>query len=179
MNRRLFLGGFLPAPLWSAAPIRLSRADGLPEYVDPKQYRATVLLFVAGQCPVSGAYRDRILALIRYFEAKPVRVLLINANDDERAADAARLARESGFPIPVFKDWRNTVASRFGASTTPEAVVLDAEGTPRYQGAIDNSSNPARVKVEAVKTAVEELLAGRAVTVKSIRAFGCAIKKVT
>ncbi len=179
MNRRLFLGGFLTAPLWSAASIRLSRADGLPEYVDPKQYRATVLLFVSTVCPVSGAYQERILKLIKHFDGKPVRFLLIDANDDETAADAARYARDAKFPVPVLKDWRNTVADRFGATTTPESIVIDAASTPRYHGAIDNSSNPARVKTEALKTAVEDLLAGRPVSVQPIRAFGCAIKKVT
>ena len=83
------------------------------------------------------------------------------------------------FPVPFFKDWRNTVADRYGATLTPEAIVIDANGASRYQGAIDDARNEARVKIEAVKRAVEDLLAGRPVSVKPIRAFGCAIKKVT
>ena len=179
MNRRLFLGGFLPAPLWSATAIRLSRTDGLPEYVDPKEYGATVLLFLSTVCPISNAYQDRILALMRHFEGKPVRVLLINSNDNESAAETERYAADVKFPVPFHKDWRNTVADRFGATLTPEAVVIDAQGASRYHGAIDDSRNPARVKVEAVKRAVEDVLAGRPVSVKAIRAFGCAMKKVS
>ena len=179
MNRRLFLGGFLPAPVWSASALRLSRTDGLPEYVDPKQYRATVLLFLSTICPISNAYQDRIAALARYFAGKPARVLLIDANDNETAAETAQYAADVKFPMPFYKDWRNTVADRFGATLTPEAIVLDATGVPRYQGAFDDARNPARVKTEAVKIAVDDLLAGRPVTVKNIRAFGCAIKKVT
>jgi hypothetical protein len=179
VNRRLFLGGFLPAPAWSASVLRLSRTDGLPEYVDPKQYRATVLLFLSTVCPISNAYVERITALVRHLEGKPARVLLIDANDNEPADEAARYAADVRFPVPLYKDWRNTVADRFGATLTPEAVVLDGTGTPRYQGAFDDARNPARVKTEAVKLAVDELLAGRPVTVKAIRAFGCAIKKVS
>ena len=179
MNRRLFLGGFLPAPLWSASPIRLSRPDGLPEYVDVKQYRATVLLFLSTVCPISNAYQDRIHALLKHFDGQPARLLLINANDNETAAETRRYAADVKFPVVFFKDWRNTVADRFGATLTPEAIVLDANGASRYQGAIDDARNPARVKIEAVKLAVEALLAGRPVSVKPIRAFGCAIKKVT
>ena len=179
MNRRLFLGGFLPSHAWSATTLRLSRTDGLPEYVDPKQYRATVLLFLSTVCPISNAYQDRILSLLARFAGKPVRVLLIDSNDNETAAEAAQYAADVRFPVPLYKDWRNTVADRFGATLTPEAVVLDSSGEPRYQGAFDDARNPARVKVEAVRIAVDELLAGRAVTVKSIRAFGCAIKKVS
>jgi hypothetical protein len=179
VNRRLFLGGFVPAPLWSASPIRLSRTDGLPEYVDPKQYKATVLLFLSTICPISNAYQDRIQALLKHFDGKRVRVLLIDANDNESAAETQRYAAEVQFPLPIYKDWRNTVADRFGATLTPEAVVLDATGASRYQGAIDDARNPARVRIEAVKVAVGDILAGRPVSVKPIRAFGCAIKKVS
>jgi len=179
VNRRLFLGGFLPAPLWSAAAIRLSWTDGRPEYVDVKEYRATLLLFLSTVCPVSNAYQDRIQALFKHFHGQPVRILLVNANDNESAAETERYAADVKFPVPFFKDWRNTVADRYGAMQTPEAVVIDSTGASRYQGAIDDARNPARVKIEAVKLAVEDLLAGRPVSVKPIRAFGCAIKKVT
>jgi hypothetical protein len=56
---------------------------------------------------------------------------------------------------------------------------VDQTGAARYRGAIDDAQNPARVKTEAVKIAVDDLLAGRPVSVKPIRAFGCAIKKVS
>jgi hypothetical protein len=179
VNRRLFLGGFLPAPLWSASPIRLSRTDGVPEYIDPKESRATVLLFLSTVCPISNAYQDRIQALLRDFGGQPVRFVLINSNDNESAAETQQYAEDVKFPIPFFKDWRNTVADRFGATLTPEAVVIDAGGAGRYQGGIDDARNPARVKVAAVRIAVQDLLAGRPVSVKPIRAFGCAIKKVS
>jgi hypothetical protein len=81
--------------------------------------------------------------------------------------------------LPFYKDWRNTVADRFGATLTPEVIVVDQTGAARYRGAIDDAQNPARVKTEAVKIAVDDLLAGRPVSVKPIRAFGCAIKKVS
>ncbi len=178
MNRRLFLGGFLGVPAWSATPIRLSRLDGLPEYVDVKQYRATVLLFLSTVCPVSNAYQDRIRALVKQFEAKQVRILLINANDNESSAETERYAADVKFPVPIYKDWRNTVADRYGVTLTPEAVVVDGDGASRYVGAVDDARNPARVRIEAVRLAVEDLLAGRPVSVKPIRAFGCAIKKV-
>ena len=178
MNRRLFFGGFLPVPLWSASPIRLSRPDGLPEYVDVKLYRATVLLFLSTVCPISNAYQDRIHALAKHFEGRPARLLMINSNDNETAAETLRYANDVKFSVPFFKDWRNTVADRFGATLTPEVIVLDSSGASRYHGAIDDARNPARVKIEAVKLAVEALIAGRPVSVRPIRAFGCAIKKV-
>ena len=179
MNRRLFLGGFLTAPLWSATAIRLSRTDGLPEYVELKDSQVTVLFFLSTVCPISNAYQDRIRGLIAHWAGKPVRVLLVNANDNETSAETAQYATDVKFPVPFYKDWRNTVADRFGATLTPEVIVVDPAGQARYRGAIDDAQNPARVKLEAVKIAVDDLLAGRPVSVKPIRAFGCAIKKVS
>jgi len=179
VNRRLFLGGFLTAPLWSATAIRLSRTDGLPEYVELTDARVTVLFFLSTVCPISNAYQDRIRGLIGHWAGKPVRVLLVNANDNETSAETAQYAADVQFPVPFYKDWRNTVADRFGATLTPEVIVVDETGAARYRGAIDNAQNPARVKTEAVKMAVDDLLAGRPVSVKPIRAFGCAIKKVS
>lgn len=179
MNRRLFLNGLATAPAWSATPLRLTRPDGIPEIVDPGQYKASLLLFLSTTCPISNAYQGRILAIVKCFAKQPVRVLLINANDNESAAETQRYAIDVGFDVPFFKDWRNAVADRFGVSLTPEAVVLDSNGVSRYRGAIDDARNPARVKIEACKNAVEDLLAGRPVSVQPIRAFGCAIKKVS
>lgn len=179
MNRRLFLGGFLPAPAWSAAAIRLSRTDGRPEYVDAKQQRATVLVFFSTACPVTRSYVERIRDLAAFLEGKPARLLLINANDSEPAAAVQRFLDEAGLPGPAYKDWRGTVADRFGATMTPEAVVIDATGAARYVGGIDDARHRSHVRVEAVKIAVEDLLAGRPVSIKPIRAFGCAISKVS
>jgi hypothetical protein len=179
VTRRLLLGGLAAAPAWSAAGFRVSHPDGSIETVDPEQYRATVLLFLSNVCPISNDYQDRIRAMMAAFAGRGARFVLLNANDNEPAEETARYAADVRFAAPVYKDWRNKVADRFGATMTPEAVVLDAGGAVRYRGAIDDARNPARMRVAAVRTAVEDLLAGRAVSVKPIRAFGCAIKKVS
>lgn len=179
MNRRLFLGGFLPALAWSATPFRLSRPDGLPEAIDPAANTVTALIFLSTLCPISNAYQDRISSLITRFQHRPVRILLVDSNDNESSADTREYAKAAGFPSPIYKDWRNTVADRFRATLTPEAIVLDANGAVKYHGAIDDARNPARVKIEALRIAIDDLLAARPVSVKPIRAFGCVIKKVS
>lgn len=179
MNRRLFLGACTVVPAWGGSILRLSRTDGVPEEIDAAKYQASVLLFLSTVCPISNAYQDRIHALIKHFENRPVRMLLINANQNESADETRRYAEDVAFAVPFYKDWSNIVADRFGVTLTPEAVALDSRGAAVYRGAIDDARNPARVKVEALKSAVEDLLAGRPVSVKPVRAFGCAIKKVS
>lgn len=180
MNRRAFLSACGVAGAFGASgtTIRLSRLDGRPEAVDFAANKATVLLFLSTVCPISNAYSDRIKALAAAWAGKPVRLVLVNANDNEAVEEVVAYARDVEFATPLYKDWNNAVADRFDARMTPEAVVLDRSGQVRYQGAIDDAKNPARVKVEGLKLAVDALLAGRAVETERIRSFGCSIKRV-
>lgn len=179
MNRRLFLGGFAGVTAQaSRKPLRLNHSDGRVEYVDPAAQQATALIFLSTVCPVSNAYQGRIQDLISRYTGKPVRVLLINANANESAADTADYSREVNFSVPFYKDWSNIVADRFSVSLTPESVLLDRAGAVRYQGAIDDAPNPARVKTTALRDAIDAVIVGQAVPAKAIRAFGCTIKRV-
>lgn len=168
----------MPAPVWSAAAIRLSRIDGRPEFVDMKQHLATVLAFVSTACPVTRAYRPRLQELASFVEGKTA-LLLINANDGETPAVIQQFVESARLAVPVYKDWRGTTADRFGATVTPEAVVVDSTGAARYTGALDDARDPAHVRVEAVKIAIHDLLAGRPVSIRPIRAVGCAISKAS
>jgi hypothetical protein len=178
VNRRLFFAGFLGTPVWTAAPIRVSRYDGSPEVIHPSEHTATVLLFLSTLCPISNAYSERIQSLVASHRAQPVRWILIDSNENESAGDAREYARAAGLPLPLHKDWRNVVADRYGATLTPEAVLLDASGRVRYRGAIDDARNPARVRTHGLRSAIDAVLAGKPVDPASLRAFGCAIKRV-
>ncbi|MEO8026279.1 MAG: redoxin, partial [Bryobacteraceae bacterium] len=56
--------------------------------------------------------------------------------------------------------------------------VLDAHGVLRYHGAIDDSTNEARIKRQGLREALDALLAGKPVATPEIKAFGCVIKRV-
>ncbi len=180
MNRRAFLSASAGTALLCGAgtKLRLSRLDGRPEAVDLAASEATVLLFLSTVCPMSNAYTDRIKALVARYAGKPVRILLVNANDNETVDEVRSYAKDVEFAVPIFKDWSNVVADRFDARMTPEAVVVDKSGEVRYQGAFDDAKNPARVKVEAVRLTVDALLAKQPTEIGRIRSFGCTIKRI-
>ena len=180
MNRRAFLGAWTGATTLQAAgkAIRLSRLDGRPAAIDWAASEVTVLLFLSTVCPISNAYSDRIKGLVARYAGKPVRILLVNSNDNETVDEVRSYAKDVASPVPIFKDWSNVVADRFDARMTPEAVVVDKAGEVRYQGAIDDAKNPARVKVEAVRLTVDALLAKQPTEIGRIRSFGCTIKRV-
>lgn len=170
MTRRQYL-----AVAFAAPNVRLSRLDGPAEDFDTASVNVTVLVFLSTICPISNAYQDRLRALMNATKAKPVRWLLAVANDNESPADIAAYAADTKLPLLI--DRYGMMAERFGAVMTPEAIVLDSRGDVRYKGAIDDAQNPARVKARPLRDAIDALLAGREVQTKSLRAFGCAIKR--
>ena len=159
--------------------ILLAAAAGGSEIrIDPGTSRATVIVFISAQCPVSNAYNDRMSALFRDYSARDVRFVFVNANQNESAGEVASHSKSAGFPFPVLKDDGNTLADRFGAQLTPEVFVLNPAGTVVYRGAIDDNKNEARVKTHATRDAIDAVLAGRPVNRAELKAFGCTIKRV-
>jgi peroxiredoxin len=99
-------------------------------------------------------------------------------------ADATRanfLTKERGAePDFVLLDADGVVGKAYGAKTTPQMALIDAEGVLRYQGAIDDkpSTNHASVNgasnyLLAALTSVE---AGKSVEVKETKPYGCSVK---
>jgi alkyl hydroperoxide reductase subunit AhpC len=138
----------------------------------------TVVVFISTVCPVSNSYNLRMKELYRDYAPKGVKFQFLNANQNESQVEMEDHARSVGFPFPVSKDANNVMADRLGAAYTPESFVLDREGVVRYHGRIDDAQNPARVRQNSLRQAIEAVLAGREVPAPETKAFGCTIKRV-
>lgn len=139
--------------------------------------KATVLMFISTQCPVSNAYDERMAALAERYGAKGVAFIGVNANRAETPAEIAAHAREHKFPFPVLKDVGNVQADAFGAKVTPEIFVYDSDARLRYHGRIDDDRSGANVHSHDLQGTLDALLAGKDVPVKETKAFGCSIKR--
>ena len=77
---------------------------------------------------------------------------------------------------------RPEVGRLYGATNTPHLYVIDAKGVLVYRGAIDNSpdgegESPEGGKlINYVDTALRELAAGKPITTKETKAYGCSVK---
>jgi hypothetical protein len=138
----------------------------------------TVVVFISAVCPVSNNYNLRMKQIYRDYAPKGVKFEFLNANQNESQGEVEDHARRVGFPFPVMKDANNVMADRLGAEYTPEAFVIDREGVVRYHGRIDDAQNPARVRQNSLRLAIDALLAGREVPAPETKAFGCTIKRV-
>ena len=75
-------------------------------------------------------------------------------------------------------DNAGTVGHLYGMKTTPHTFVIAADGTLAYQGALDNRPAPEgdpRTAKNYVRAAVDELLAGKPVSVTQTKPYGCAV----
>jgi peroxiredoxin len=141
--------------------------------------KATVLMFIATQCPVSNDYNERMAALAKDYTGKGVAFVGINSNKQEAADEVADHAKKNGFSFPVLKDPDNVKADFFGARVTPEVYVYDADWKLRYHGRIDDKRNVGEVASKDLATALDAMIAGKDVPVAETKAFGCTIKRVT
>ena len=161
----------------------LKDADGASHalYQLSEEKPATVVLFLATQCPVVTDYAERIVALVKIYNEKhekKVQFIGINSNKQETIEEIAEYSKKHGFEFPVLKDPENKIADYFGARRTPGVFLLDAERVLRYAGAIDNSrKEPTK---HYLKDALDLVIAGKDIPEKSkkTRAVGCTIKRV-
>ena len=163
-----------PAPLF-----KLKGVDGKEyELAGMKGKKAVVVMFIATRCPYSNAYNERMVKLFDDYNKKGVVFLGINANNTEAIDEVREHAAKHEFAFPVLKDESNVVADAYGAQFTPEIFLLDGNLNLRYHGRIDNSHKIKDVETHDLRNALDTLLAGKEITKKETKAFGCTIKRV-
>ncbi|MDH4258281.1 MAG: thioredoxin family protein [Candidatus Aminicenantes bacterium] len=96
----------------------------------------------------------------------------------EEATEAVKQKKAS--PTGVLLDPEGTVGKLYGAKTTPHMFIINSDGVLVYNGGIDDirSANPADIDKAKnyVQMALDELLAGKEVTVKTSQPYGCSVK---
>jgi hypothetical protein len=125
---------------------------------------------------MSAEYGERIGALYQAFSRQRVQMLVVNSNMNESDADVEEQRKAAALPFPIYRDTGAQLAETLNARATPTAVVLDSAGAVRYIGRIDDSRNPAAVKREHLRLALEAILNDRFVEVPQTRVLGCTIK---
>jgi AhpC/TSA family len=99
------------------------------------------------------------------------------------AAAKADLARWQAAPTDYLLDPDGVVGHLYDARATPHMVVIDRSGRIAYTGAIDDTPSTRLADVKTAKNylvaALDEIAAGKPVTVASTRAYGCSIKYKT
>ena len=136
-----------------------------------------VVMFWSTECPYVQPFNDRINKYVSAFNGKGVTFWAINSNTTESVERVKQHAEENKYVFPVLKDENSVVADLFEATRTPEVFVLGKDRTILYHGRIDDNSNAEKVSSNDLNKALNELIAGKDITVKSTKSFGCTIKR--
>lgn len=140
-----------------------------------------VLVFLGAKCPLARLYAPRLEAMHERWRSQGVLIVGVDSNDGDTTAQVAEFARQHELSYPMLKDECHQLANNLGATRTPEAIVLDRERKVRYRGAIDDQYSPGtnrgRPRQCYLEAAIEELLAGREISIPETKAMGCFIDK--
>jgi alkyl hydroperoxide reductase subunit AhpC len=137
-----------------------------------------VLVFLANHCPVVTAYEDRIIDFANDYKDKGVKVVAVCVdvrNEQDKLPGIKQRVKEKGYPFVYGYDDSQEIGRAYGATNTPQFVVIDKDKTIRYTGASDDNQNEAKVTKQYLRDAVDAVLKGESPEVKETRAVGCGI----
>ena len=87
-------------------------------------------------------------------------------------------AKAKGFNFPYLHDETQQMARSYGATFTPEFVVLNKSRKVIYLGAMDDSPDGKKITKRYLEDAVTAALAGKSPPVAETPPIGCAVRYV-
>src|SRR5450432_68945 len=176
-----------------APPFSLPGTDGKTYSLSSfSKSEILVIVFTCNHCPTAQAYEDRIIQLTNDYAPKNVAVIAIMPNDpssinlDELGytdmgdsfEEMKLRAKEKKFNFPYLYDGENEkVSLAYGPIATPHVFIFDNKRILRYSGRIDDMEKPTKTPTQMnTRSAIDELLAGKPVSVPTTKVFGCSIK---
>ncbi len=174
------------ATVGSQAPdFKLTDTDGKEVKLSSFAGKIVVLEWFNPDCPFVKKYHESnktVAELQEKYGKQGVVWLAINsgAAGKEGAGKERNVKAKADWKLayPVLLDENGRVGREYGAKRTPTIYIIDKNGILAYSGAIDDSKDDVSKvgKTNYVANALDELIAGKAVTTKETESFGCAVK---
>jgi len=172
----------------SSAPV-FSATDSTGNKVDLSALRGkfVVLEWCNWDCPyVQKHYRSgNMQALQKKYTDKGVVWLTIFSSAEgypgyASSNDLKKLGTQKHMASRLISDSEGMIGKAYNARNTPTMFVLDPKGTVVYMGGIDDQPDPDPETLKGAKNyvalALDEAMAGKPVSVKTSRPYGCGIK---
>lgn len=150
-----------------------------------------VIVFTCNHCPTAQLYESRIKQLAADYKDKGVTLVAIEPNNP----NAVRLdemgytdvgdsfeemkirAEYRQFNFPYLYDGETQKISRlYGPAATPHVFIFDAQRKLRYEGRVDNNPRENLVTSRDARNAIDAILTGKEVALKSTPSVGCSTK---
>ena len=141
--------------------------------------KASVLIFVTHDCPISNAYSPELSRLRNDYESKGFDMMLVYVDPD--VSDGGIKAHMKDFKLTGYTaipDREHQLVKAAGATVTPEVAVVLPDGSISYRGRIDNMypalGQRRRVITEKeLRDALDAIGADQPVKISRTQAVGC------
>jgi peroxiredoxin len=168
-----------PAPAFT-----LTDLSGKPVNLADYRGKTVVLEWNNFDCPfVQKHYKSGNMQALQKKYANDVAWLTVSSTSKsasdyfEPATISHKLAEFNAAPARYLMDEPGTVGMSYGARTTPHMYIIDPSGKVVYNGAIDDKRSTHLEDVKGAKNyvaaALDEMKAGKPVTVASTTPYGC------
>lgn len=165
------------APDWKDLPA----ADGGKYSLNDFRLKdVLVLTFTCVSCPAATDYEPRLNALAKKYSGpmSQVGVIAVCVNDvkQDRLDRLVERTKLKGLVFPYLYDGSQKIARDHGAIFTPEFYVFNKERKLIYMGAMDDATDPAKVTIDYVQTAIDAALENKLPKVQETVARGCRVR---
>lgn len=165
-----------------APAFSLPATDGKTYALDDFSEKFLVIFFTCNHCPYVIGSDENTRKTVEKFQGPDVRFVAINSNspntyEEDSWEHMIERMDEHQFPWLYLHDASQDVAEAYGALRTPHFYVFDAERKLVYVGrAIDTPRDHTQATTHELEDALEELLAGKPVSVPVTNPIGCNVK---
>jgi peroxiredoxin len=166
-----------------APDFTLLNHEGKPVTLSDYRGQYVVLEWFNEQCPFVVKHHvkhDTMKSTFSTYKAKVEPGMVWLAINSGRKWDVQKNAKAHAaweLPYPILSDQTGIVGKAYGATNTPQMVIVGPEGEMLYNGAIDNNRSANQLgDINYVAQAFDEILAGKDISVKRNKPYGCTVK---
>ncbi|MCL5992328.1 MAG: thioredoxin family protein [Bacteroidetes bacterium] len=144
---------------------------------------ATVIMFICNHCPYVKHINSELVLLSNDYLIKGISFIGISSNDVENYPEDSPenmelTAEELGYKFPYLFDETQEIAKAYKAACTPDFYIFDKDMKLVYRGQFDDSrpGNGMEVTGSDIRSALDNILAGKPVSQEQKPSIGCNIK---
>ena len=147
-----------------------------------KNSKASVIVFLAPDCPLSQNYTLTLNALSDKFQNNRVAFLGIISGKGFKKEEVDSFVNKFKIKFSVLRDEDLNLAAYFKATKTPEAFAVNSEGKILYAGAIDNwavdlGKHRSVITEHYLEDALKNIVENKEIQIKKTEAVGCFIER--
>ena len=151
-----------------APDFTLKSYDGKEHKLSSLKDKVVVLEWFSKDCPACKKYLPDIKALEKKYRAKGVVWFAMDSTNYHTDEENAKAAKKLKIEYPILSDFDGKTGRAYGAKTTPHVFIVN-KGTLVYAGGLLEPRGKKRAHVEL---ALDEVLAGKKVSVDTTKPFG-------